>query len=36
MSDFGIDPPTKFFGFIQVTDDLEVTFEIRIKTESIE
>lgn len=28
MTDFGIEPPTKFFGLVQVTDKLDVEFEI--------
>lgn len=30
MTDFGITPPSKFFGMIQVTDELDVSFEILI------
>jgi hypothetical protein len=30
MTDFGITPPSKFFGMIQVTDKLDVNFEILI------
>ncbi|MEP5612286.1 MAG: hypothetical protein ABJP45_08550 [Cyclobacteriaceae bacterium] len=30
MTDFGIEPPTKFLGLVQVTNDLDVTFEIKL------
>ena len=36
MTDFGIEPPTKFFGLVQVTNDLKVAFEINLKTEPVE
>ncbi len=36
MTDFGITPPSKFFGMIQVTDKLDVNFEILISVSSEE
>ena len=32
MSDFKIEPPTKFLGLVSVEDELEVSFEIKMKT----
>jgi hypothetical protein len=34
MTDFGITPPSKFFGMIQVTDELDINFEILISVTS--
>lgn len=34
MTDFGITPPSKFFGMIQVTDELDINFEILISVSS--
>ncbi len=36
MTDFGIQPPTKFLGLVSVEDDLVVSFEIKMKTTPIE
>lgn len=36
MTDFGIDPPTKFLGLVSVEDELVVSFEIKMKTIAIE
>lgn len=35
MTDFEIEPPTKFLGLIRVTNELEVQFEIRLNTQPI-
>lgn len=35
MTDFGIEPPTKFLGLVQVTNDLDVTFEIKLNTQPV-
>ena len=32
MTDFNIDPPTKFMGLVTVKDELYVSFEIRMQT----
>ncbi len=32
MTDFKIEPPTKFLGLISVEDELEVSFEIKMRT----
>ncbi len=32
MTDFRIDPPTKFLGLVSVENELEVTFEIKMRT----
>ncbi|MBV6641773.1 MAG: hypothetical protein KI791_13710 [Cyclobacteriaceae bacterium] len=32
MTDFKIEPPTKFLGLVSVENELEVSFEIRMKT----
>lgn len=31
MTDFGIEPPTKLFGMIKVTDDITIEFEISME-----
>lgn len=35
MTDFNIEPPTKFFGMVTVTDELKVEFEINMKVETL-
>ena len=35
MTDFNINPPTKFLGLVSVEDALEVSFEIKMKTTPI-
>ncbi|WP_420576275.1 hypothetical protein [Ekhidna sp.] len=35
MTDFNIEPPTKMFGMIKVTDDIEIEFVIRMKVSSL-
>lgn len=34
MSDFGIEPPTKFFGLIRVKDSIEVNFDLIATSET--
>lgn len=35
MTDFNIEPPTKMFGMIKVTDDIEIEFVIRMKVSAL-
>ncbi len=35
MTDFKIEPPTKFLGLVSVEDVLEVSFEIKMRTTPI-
>ncbi|MEP0984635.1 hypothetical protein [Ekhidna sp.] len=35
MSDFEIAPPTKFFGVVKVTDDIEIEFEISMEVSTL-
>ncbi|MEQ9467445.1 MAG: hypothetical protein RLN88_08540 [Ekhidna sp.] len=35
MTDFGIEPPTKFFGMVKVTDDISIEFEIGMKVSAL-
>jgi hypothetical protein len=35
MTDFNIEPPTKMFGMIKVTDDIEIAFVIRMKVTAL-
>lgn len=36
MTDFGIDPPTKMFGMVKVTDDIQIEFEIGMEVTMLE
>ena len=31
MSDFNVDPPTRLFGLIRASDDVEIEFELYVK-----
>lgn len=35
MTDFNIEPPTKFFGMVTVTDELKVEFEINMQVDTL-
>ena len=35
FTDFGMIPPTKFFGTIKVYDELEIAFEVDLKVEAV-
>lgn len=35
MTDFNIEPPTKFFGMVTVTDELKVEFEINMRVKTL-
>ena len=35
FTDFGMIPPTKFFGTIKVFDELDIAFEVELKVEAI-
>lgn len=35
MTDFNIEPPTKFFGMVTVTDELKVEFEIHLHVKTL-
>lgn len=36
MSDFEITPPTKFFGVVKVTDNIEIEFEIAMQVSTLQ
>lgn len=35
LTDFGLQPPTKFFGMVQVTNELKIDFEIDMHVETL-
>ncbi|MEQ9402344.1 MAG: hypothetical protein RIM99_02060 [Cyclobacteriaceae bacterium] len=35
MTDFGIEPPTKFLGIVKVTDDIHIQFEIGMEVSAL-
>lgn len=35
MSDFSIEPPTKFFGMVQVTDEIRIEFSIGMEVSAL-
>ena len=35
ITDFSIEPPTKMFGIIKVTDDITIQFEIGMKVSAL-